>query len=239
MGVDMDSRNKLLSSLHGFNKAPKERFKLLVDRVLDRQEFLVYEFCLAIATWDDDNYPDKYGTFSATNIDVAEILGWSESNISRIRGRLVSKGYFKKLDNGRTWVKDFDEWRLRIRDVSEQAKSAYKQDQLAQTQKPPAPMQEIYSQNDNYPLISSKYHLDKELTNELSDDKVLEIVDPGVKEDLPYDELDKIIYDLDHKLQSNNEAPKPKTFDEMAPNEQLILAKTIFGERTKWAEERA
>lgn len=234
----MNSQNRLLSALHGFNKAPKERFNLLVNRVLDRQEFLVYEFCLAITTWDDIHYPDRYGSFNATNREIGELLGgWSESNISRIRNRLAKKGYLKELDNGRTWVKDFDEWRLRIRDVSEQAKSAYKQDQLAQTQKPPAPMQEDHSQNNNYPLISSKYHLDKGLTNELSDDEVLKTVGSSVKEDLSYDELDKIIYDLDCiKPQNNNEVQKPTIIGEMTSVEQLAVCKEAFGQEVEWTK---
>jgi len=102
-------KNPLNKKLRGFQRAPRERFKLLKDNILTTEELLLYEFLIAITDWDKDH--ENYGLFKATDEEIAEILGWkSRSTICKYRGSLINKGLLIPIEGGRMKAKDYSEW---------------------------------------------------------------------------------------------------------------------------------
>ncbi len=66
-----------------------------------RQEFLVYEYLLAIADWDR-KHKATYGTLKKTNKEIAKGVNWTESPISRYKNRLIKKGFLIERSDG--WI---------------------------------------------------------------------------------------------------------------------------------------
>ena len=153
------SRNRLEKKLKGYQRASRERFLLLKNKILTHEEFIVYELAIAVTDWDRDH--DTYGTFDGTNQEIANLLGWkSDSTVSRHIQKLLKKGYLIKDSNGLLSPRDFEEWELR---KSSQAKMqegiAKTQVFSAEMQKFPAEKRDDYAYKNNYPLVSSKYRL--------------------------------------------------------------------------------
>lgn len=183
-------KNRLLKKLNGFQKAPKDRFLLLAKGVLTQEELILYELGLATIDWDY-RHIDTFGTFQATNQELAEILGWKNgATVSRHKARLIEKGFFILADDKRIEPKDFEMWELKkpakMQDyiAEKQTDSAYKHEQSAK-------MHELSSQNTNYPLVSYKGNIsssnnESNNTNDGSglseDDK--KWIDENVKEEI-------------------------------------------------------
>ncbi len=151
-------KNPLFKKLRGYQKAPRDRFYLLHMGILTTEEFVVYEFGIAITDWDDGPGHDEiYGKFQATNKQIAEVCGWkSDSQVSRIRNKLIEKGFFIK-EGEQFRVKGFEKWQLRKNPLAKtQANGANPQSRIANLQGEVAKMQDFQTQNPDYPLISSK-----------------------------------------------------------------------------------
>ncbi|GEM_PF-6320815 len=104
--------NPLVKKLRGYQKAPRDRFKLLKDGKLTCEEFVLYELGIAITDWDLRH--ERYGFFKATDQEIAEILCWkSRSTVCKHRNSLIKKGYFEQTQDGLTIVKGFEDWELR------------------------------------------------------------------------------------------------------------------------------
>ena len=183
-------KNKLIKKLNGFQKAPKDRFLLLATGTLTQEELVLYELGLASTDWDH-RHIDTYGTFHATNQEIADILGWKNgATAGRHKANLIKKGFFILADDQRIAPKDFEKWELR--------KSAKMQNQVAEMQsdsankhEPSAKIQELSPQNSGYSLISykgniSSFNNESNTTNNDSglseDDK--KWIDENVKEEL-------------------------------------------------------
>lgn len=149
--------NPLLKKLRGYQRAPRDRFLLLFYKVFAQEELALYELGIAITDWDSTHI-DTYGTFKATNKQIANILGWkNDSSVSRYKKSLIKKGYFKLDSDGRIQIKGFNLWELR------QKKSAENQEKFAELQTDSAKIQESseklhknQSYLDSYSLVSSK-----------------------------------------------------------------------------------
>jgi hypothetical protein len=167
-----DMENKLLKKLRGYQKANRERFMLLMMQVLTLEEYIVYEFGIAITDWDDsESHRETYGTFQATNGQIAEILGWkSDSQVSRIRNRLIEKDFFIK-DGNRYRAKDFEKWQLRKNPLAKtQRYSANPQYQPANMQGDVAKMQGFQAYDPDHSLVSSKGNVVSSSFNEVIND---------------------------------------------------------------------
>ena len=176
-------KNPLFKKLRGYQKAPRDRFYLLHMGVLTTEEFVVYELCIAITDWDDGKGHDEiYGKFQATNKQIAEICGWkSDSQVSRIRKSLLSKGQFIK-EGEQFRVEGFEKWQLRKNPLAKmQANRANPQPRIANSQGELAKTQDVHVQNSDYPLVSSKGELSLPSTDEKTSDS--EEVDP---DDIPF-----------------------------------------------------
>ncbi len=147
---------KITKKLNGWDKAPKDRFFLLSNGLISQEEFLLCEFAIAICDWDMD-HEDNYGTFEATNGQIAEILGWkSASTVSRLRKSLTNKGFFI-VTGDRTKVKDFDRWRVNKRSCAKtHSDSANSNNDNANLHKECANLQDIQPQKPVSPLGSYK-----------------------------------------------------------------------------------
>lgn len=164
-------KNRLLKKLNGFQKAPRDRFLLLAMGILSQQEFILYELGIALTDWDY-RHTDTYGTFQATNQELAEILGLkTDSSISRHKTGLLKKGLFILAVDHRITPKDFEKWELR--------KSAKMQNQVAEMQtesaikhEHSAKMQELSPQNSDYSLISYKGNISSSNSEYISDDEL-------------------------------------------------------------------
>ncbi|MDD5415383.1 MAG: hypothetical protein PHE48_00040 [Candidatus Daviesbacteria bacterium] len=205
-------KNNLFRKLKGFQKAPRDRFLLLSEKILTQEEFILYELGISLTDWDQD-HTETYDSFKATNQQLADMLGWaSDTTVGRYRKNLIKKGYFTDLGDGYIQVKDFEKW------LSRQGKNAKLHIEAAKIQvgsanneEKPAKMQEDQSSNTRNPLVSYKDNLS------LSDD-----------------ELDKILFDIDSPRIALGATPSPKTVDQLNQDEQLALCTEIFGEGTRW-----
>lgn len=112
--MNMKTKNALFKKLRGFQKADRGRFFLLSFGELTQEEFILYELCIAITDWDSSHI-DTYGSFKATNQELAQVLGREAgSTISRHKKSLIEKG-FLKVQGDRWNVRDFEKWELRKR----------------------------------------------------------------------------------------------------------------------------
>lgn len=152
----MSRKNRLLKRLKGFQKAPRDRFNLLMNHHLTVEQFSLYELMLAVTDWDSRH--ENYSTFTATNVELAEVLGWkSGSTVSRHRAVLLKKGFIVNLEDGRTFLPRFGEWELRQRlDADMKAAIANLDVSLAETHSTFADNHEDQTQNAVYSLVSSK-----------------------------------------------------------------------------------
>lgn len=148
--------NKTLDKkLKGYQKAPRERFHLLRDGTLNHTEFLVYEFGIAITDWDINH--ETYGSFEATNLQIALALGWKDdSTVCRIKKSLIHKNVFKKSGE-RIVVVGFEDWQLRTRtSANNQPVTANYQELVVSSQESSANLQTNPPETPSYSLVSFK-----------------------------------------------------------------------------------
>lgn len=181
--MDMEKvTNRLIKKLRGFQKADKGRFLLIAFGELTHEELMLYEFCIAITDWDRDHV-DTYGTFQASNREIAAMLKWkADSTVSRYRRSLTNKGYLESVGD-RCRVKDFDKWELRKTDSAKmQTNRAETQGSGAIMQNDPANMQGFQGQNPDYSLVSYKGNVRVDDQNEVLTDEDYEAIDRFIKE---------------------------------------------------------
>jgi hypothetical protein len=217
-------KNTLTKKLRGYQKSPRDRFFLLKDGVLTQEEFILYELGIAITDWDRSHI-ETYGTFFATNLELAESLGWkSDSTASRYKINLLEKGFFVPVGEERLRAKDFSLWELKKSSLKTQEISANNGDQVSNLHEPSAKMQENQSSDVNSSLVSFKGGV---RVNEKRS---------GVNEDLSDEEIDQIIREID-LVQELSIHSTNKPIDELKTDEQLSAAQAVFGEGTKWSDE--
>ena len=99
--------NPLPQKLKGFQKLPRERFvKLVKEQGILGGEFLLLEFCLAIADWDYNH--KTFASFDANLDEMSEILGIPRSTISYQMRKLKKRDFFIDGVDGRTYIRDFE-----------------------------------------------------------------------------------------------------------------------------------
>jgi hypothetical protein len=176
-------KNPLHKKLRGFQKAPKARFKLFgTPWKLTPQEFVLYEFAIAITDWDPRH--DTYGTFTGSNQDIADVLGWkSDVTVLRLKRSLIKKGLFLPAEDTLLKARGFESWKVRKSTdsqetpINSQIPSSKKQDSSDKSQ----PKQ---AQITNYSLGSYKDSIGSfKDTNGLTDEEIKEI-NEIVKEDI-------------------------------------------------------
>lgn len=104
----MRSEDDLLRKLNGYYGTYRGKFLLLKKRVLNKEEYILYDASIAFADWDKKNHPDKYGSFDLTQLEIEKLIGCSEGFVSRYSKGLIKKGFWKKRKDGRTQVVGFE-----------------------------------------------------------------------------------------------------------------------------------
>jgi len=214
--------NPLFKKLNGYQKANRARFRLFTDTKfkLTAEEFVLYEFLIAITDWDE-THTETYGTFDSTDRDIAEVLHWeSGSTVNRWRNRLIIKNLVRKQNNNRFWVAGFDKWKLRKADSKKEENNVFLQREDAKKHNRVAEIDKNQAQHTDYSLVSSKVQFNNALDENLNDN-----------------EISQLILDIENSSLASKSGAVQKEFSSVAIDEQLALAKSIFGEGTKWAEE--
>lgn len=167
--------NNLFRKLKGYQKAPRERFLLLKDGTITQEEFLLYELAIAITDWDSKH--ETYGTFRATNQEIADILRWkSDTSVLRYKKNLITKGFLTTTDDGSLKVKDFEKWQLRGNASKNESLNAEIQSYSAKSENRNAETKEDRIQSSAYSLVSSKVDLSifQEIPSEFISDEELD-----------------------------------------------------------------
>ena len=159
-------RNPLNKKLRGYQKAARDRFKLLRDKTLTVEEFVLYEFYIAITDWDPAH--DMYGRFKTTDENVAKILGWnSRSTVCIHRQSLDNKGFLSYDEEGWISPKGFIDWELRksgffpkksVSEIEQPKVNGVEngEQQVLENQQDALGSEQNQDQNDDYSLGSSK-----------------------------------------------------------------------------------
>lgn len=184
-------RNRLFKRLNGFQKAHRKRFLLLTHKRLTEEEFVLYELGIALAIWDEEK--EEYGSFEATNQELANILGWkSDTTALRHKGNLIKKGFFRETEDNTIKPIGLEEWRLRKpAPANLEDDPALLQNSPANLKKRSAKIEENQPQNSNYPLGSFKDNLGSyEALENITDDELDHIAEElfGVEEGDKQDE---------------------------------------------------
>lgn len=214
--------NPLVKKLNGYQKAYRARFNLLTDVhfKLTTEEFVLYEFLIAITDWDETHI-ETHGSFAASDKDIAELLNWkSSSTVNRWRRRLIAKKILIEHSEGRFRVAGFEKWKLRKEDSKGEVDNVFLHFLYAKIQTNVAEIDKDQVQTSDYPLVSSKVQ-----SNDVAYDKLTD------------KEISQIILDIDNKELSSESGEIKKDISSMDLGEQLALAQSIFGEGTRWAEE--
>lgn len=177
--------NSLLKKLKGYQKAPRARFRLLSEGVLTHEEFLLYELSAAIFDWDPRH--ETYGTFKATNQELAMLLGWkSDTTALKHKNSLIRKKFFTIIEDNRILVRGYEKWLLRKSTALKyEEETAEKQLDVSKIEDKASEIKGDQFQNGAYSLVSSKVNLSlsNEIPNEFISDK----------------ELDNIAIDIDYQ----------------------------------------
>lgn len=95
-----------MKELKGFIVSYRKKFLLLKKRRLTDEEFVLRDYCIHVADWDETHI-GKFGTFRETNKRLAEGLGCSESKVSRLKNSLVAKGELIKRSDDRMEIPSY------------------------------------------------------------------------------------------------------------------------------------
>lgn len=83
----------------------REKFILLKEKALSDEQFILYEFCIHQADFDE-KHKETYGTFQMTNKEIGEGIGWLEDKVGRNIRKLLQKNLLHKIGK-RIVVNDF------------------------------------------------------------------------------------------------------------------------------------
>ena len=96
---NIDIFNKFRPRFNGVRSCHRNRWALIYYDVLPREEFLLLELCIDVATWDEKK--KDYGCFNLNNKQLASFLGYkSHSSVSRLKEKLIDKGLIIKEEEG-------------------------------------------------------------------------------------------------------------------------------------------
>lgn len=103
----MRSEKDLLKKLIGWYGTYRGRFLLLKNKVLTKEEFILYEASVAFADWDKD-HTNTYGFLDLKQDEFEVLLGVSDGFVSRYGTKLLDKGFWRKRQDGLIQVMGFE-----------------------------------------------------------------------------------------------------------------------------------
>lgn len=85
----------------------RDKFLYLKEKVLTDELFILYEYCIHLADFDE-NHKGKFGTFQKTsNKELGQDLGWSEDKVGRNINALLKKELLKVMGGKQIEVVDY------------------------------------------------------------------------------------------------------------------------------------
>ena len=154
--------DKLRRKLRGYLKVPRERHLRAMSAGLDDRGFRLLEIYRDLSDWDP-KHTETYMTFSVADADVAKLLNWDPSKVSRVRKALFSKGLILKKEDGSYEVTDYtlqdtysDAIKAFVDDAGMQDKDVKMQHYVASAQDKIAPVHEDRGYTVNSSLVSFK-----------------------------------------------------------------------------------
>jgi len=103
----MRSEKDLLKKLVGWYGTYRGIFLLLKNKILTKEEFILYEASIAFADWDKD-HTNTYGYLDLKQDEFEILLGVSDGFVSRYGKNLFTKGFWRKREDGFIQVMGFE-----------------------------------------------------------------------------------------------------------------------------------
>jgi len=122
---------------NGYQRHNKNRHLIAKELRLSDAQFRLWDFLGALCGWDN-KYEHLYRKVQITQKEVATVLDWDESKVSRTSNSLIKRGLIERLDRSEYTVKVLAEKGSEDEDNEQIAKI---QEKLAKSQKPLAEIQ--------------------------------------------------------------------------------------------------
>jgi len=103
----MRNDENLRKKYSGWYGTYRGKFLLLKNKVLTKEEFILYEASIAFADWDKNHF-NKYGTLDLKQHDIEYLIGVSDGFVSRYGKNLIKKKFWNKRDDGLIQVVGFE-----------------------------------------------------------------------------------------------------------------------------------
>ncbi len=102
------NKHELNNRLKGYEKIFRGRFLLLQNKVLSDEEYILWELSLSVLADWDKKHGEKYGTFSHTQKEIATLISWSETKVSRTSKALFKNNFWIKENSAKIRVNGFE-----------------------------------------------------------------------------------------------------------------------------------
>lgn len=151
---------KLQRKLRGKLYVQRDRHLQALKAGLDDREFRLLEIYRDLIDWDPSHI-ETHMTFDVLDVNVAPLLGWSPSKVSRVRRLLEQKNVIARNEEGLGIIADQTDATLVAKEIfldmsPVQDKIAFPQEQVAPMHKGIAPVQSNRGYKPPSPLVSFK-----------------------------------------------------------------------------------
>jgi len=103
----MRSEKELQKKLVGWHGAYRGKFLLIKNRILTKEEYILYDASIAFADWDK-NHTNTYGSLDLKQDEFEVLLGVSDGFVSRYGKNLFTKGFWRKRKDNLIQVIGFE-----------------------------------------------------------------------------------------------------------------------------------
>src|SRR4030065_1818433 len=134
---------------HTYQRLYRDRHIKAKDSGFSDAEYRLWDLFKALYDWDDKHL-ESFGEVSATDRELANILGWSAAKVCRTRNRLIKRGFIKKV--GTSQLTDY-----KVNGVAQlqQATTRMKKG-ISPMQQESAPVQQNQTYHGNSAIVSYK-----------------------------------------------------------------------------------
>ena len=132
---------------NGWYPTFRGKFLLLKNKVLSKEEFILFEASFAFADWDQRH--KTFGLLLLTQAETEHLLGFSTGYVSRSAKGLFSKGFWNKLPDNSIQIGGFDLIGIKkVKEIVQTHQVVDLQKYLAETQQPFAKKREQDAKGD-------------------------------------------------------------------------------------------
>ena len=226
----MEITNDLDNRLKGYYSVPRGRFLLLKNKVLSKEEMILYDASIAFADWDKNH--STYGQVLLTQEQIECLLGFGSGYVSRYGKSLISKGFWSQVGK-RIRVQGFDliEQRL-LKNLTKEVGIVDVQKHLANTQTQVAQIQtKVANLQTNSPKGNSESQPQSFADMQTQDTKSIQVSYKdeykfGIKSDEEYQLVKSRVNKLG-ELIGNNWLSTAPLIQELVQEHQLLAEKML------------